>query len=180
MRKCPVCKKEFPLKKVCGKKRKYCSPACSKIANQKKTLENANKKRKPYQPRFCLLCGKELPNREGVRGVKPRYCNGECTTLYRAYRSGDVGVLFGNLVLENDERKKNGLYVMTIKDMAEHFNQSETAMRQETGRTLFTYFAVFDHFFGKPDFDEPQNDCWDQLYNYIISEDDHMELGKQI
>ena len=175
MRTCSVCNKEFRLKRVCGKKRKYCSPECSKTANNNKTKKNAHKRRKPYQPRYCLLCGKKLPNRKGVRGVKPRYCEGECTLLYKAYRSGNVGVLFGNLVVENDEQEKNGLYNMTIEEMAKHFNQSETSMRQEAGRALFTYFALFDEFFGKPEFEEPDNDSWDQLYNYIICEDDHME-----
>ena len=175
MRTCPVCLGKFELKRVCGKKRKYCSPECSKTANNNKTKKNARKKRKPYQDRSCLLCGNKLPNIEGVRGVKPRYCEGDCTLLYKAYRSGNVEVLFGNLVIENDEQEKNGLYKMTIEEMAKHFNQSTTAMRQEAGRTLFTYYALFDHFYGKPEFEEPNNDCWDQLINYIACEDDHIE-----
>jgi len=177
MRTCQVCNKEFKLEKVCGKKRKYCNPKCSKIANNNKTKKNYRKKRNPYQPRYCLLCGKELPKREGVRGVKPRYCEGKCTTLYKAHRVGSVGVLFGNLVVENDEREKNGLYSMTVEEMAKYFGQSETAMKQEINRALFKFKSVFDELYGKPEFSEPQNDCWDQLYNYIICEDDHMECA---
>ena len=173
MRTCQVCNKEFKLEKVCGKKRKYCNPKCSKIANNNKTKKNYRKKRNPYQDRYCLLCGKKLPNRVGIRGVKPRYCEGECTLLYKAYRSGNIDVLFGSLVVENDDREKNGLYSMTVEEMAKHFNQSETSMREELNRTLFKFKSVFEEYYGKPEFDESDNDCWDQLYNYIIEEEDH-------
>ena len=175
MRTCPICHVEFEIKKVCGKKRKYCSPECSKTANLNKTKESYQPK--PYEKRNCLVCGKELPNKKGVRGVKPRHCKGECTLVYKAHRDGDVGVLFGELVIENDEREKCGLYGATVDEMAMHFETSVDKMRIELHQALFKFKAIFEEFYGKPDF-EDHFDEWDRLCNYIDYENTQDSAGQ--
>ena len=86
---------------------------------------------------------------------------------------GYTSRLFGKVVLNNEEKERNGLYAMTYEEIAKELNEDTSTIQQDIVKALFKFKSVFEELYGKPEFDESGNDCWDQLYNYIIEEEDH-------
>jgi len=159
-KECKLCEKVFTLQYG---NQKYCSESCKKLGRNARRREGAMwyKKLKP-----CRICG------VGMKVTrKPKiYCD-DCKEIAKYRNQGNISVLFGSLTGHNNHC--DNLYAMTIGDMAKEFNISYDKMNREYVLALFKFFALFEYFYGKPDFGEPDNDCWDQLYNYIIEEEDH-------
>ena len=172
MKLCKACKKPVPQKKsgTPGIQSSYCSKKC-RMANLwlKKSLAN----RKKY---FCNVCGNEIPYKYKP-GRQKLTCDDICEKIWFGYMRGNIGTLMpmGSMVLENDEKEQDRLYAMTLEEMSKELNISIELVRREVSKALFKFWAIFNELYGRPDFEEPNNDCWDQLYNYIICEQDYLE-----
>ena len=170
MKKCPVCNKPLPRRKNSGLPRIYCSKKCKSIANWRRHSE---RNRKKY---FCRACGDELAYKYQA-GQQSLYCDDVCRKIGLGWRMGHTNILFGSVVLNNNCMENDHLYAMTLREMSEELGTPIENLRIETIKALFKFKVIYEELYGKPEFSEPQNDCWDQLYNYIVSEDDHMECA---
>ena len=170
MKSCKVCNNPVPPKPVGsgGSPKIYCSIECRRKNYWKKRSETNRKKC------YCNVCGDEIPYQYQA-GQRKGCCDDVCAKIWLDYRNGKIETLLPNglMVLENDEKEQSRLYAMTLEEMGKELNISSQSARKEVSKALFKFWAVFEELYGKPDFGEPDNDCWDQLYNYIIEEEDH-------